>query len=36
VKKEIKDLTIGLVEHVLATSPEFVKLPNRFYDLANK
>jgi len=34
--EEIKDLTIGIVEHVLATSSEFVKLPNRFYDLANK
>jgi len=31
---EIKDLPLGLVEHVLATSPEFVKLPNGFYDLS--
>ena len=31
---EIKDLSLGLVEHVLSTSPEFVKLPNGFYDLS--
>jgi DNA-directed RNA polymerase delta subunit len=34
--EEIKDLNIGLVEHVLATSQEFTKLPNGFYDLAEK
>lgn len=34
--EEIKDLCIGLVEHVLATSQEFTKLPNGFYDLAEK
>jgi len=34
--EEIKDLSLGLVEHVLATSPEFIKLPNGFYDLADK
>lgn len=33
---EIKDLSLGLVEHVLATSPEFIRLPNGFYDLAHK
>jgi len=31
---EIKDIFLGLVENVLATSPEFIKLPNGFYDLA--
>lgn len=34
--EEIKDLSIGLVEHILATSPEFIRLPNGFYDLATK
>lgn len=34
--EEIKDLNIGLVEHVLATSSEFQKVSNGFYDLANK
>lgn len=34
--KEIKDLFLGLVDHVLETNREFVKLPNKFYDLAEK
>lgn len=34
--EEVKDLFLGLVEHVLATSPEFIRLPNGFYDLAEK
>lgn len=34
--EEIRELSLGLVKHVLATSPEFIKLPNDFYDLANK
>lgn len=34
--EEIKGFTLGLVEHVLATSPEFTKLPNGFYDIADK
>jgi DNA-directed RNA polymerase alpha subunit len=34
--EEIKDLSIGLVEHVLATCPEFTKLPNGFYDLVSR
>jgi hypothetical protein len=34
--EEIKDLSLGLVEHILATNPEFIKLPNGFYELANK
>lgn len=33
---EIKDLPLGLVEHVLVTSPKFIRLPNGFYDLSNK
>lgn len=33
--EEIKDFPLGLVEHVLSESPEFVKLPNAFYNLAN-
>ena len=36
VSQTIKDLSLGLVEHVLATSPEFLRLPNGFYDLADK
>lgn len=32
--EKIRDLSLGLVEHVLSTSPEFVKLPNGFYDLS--
>jgi hypothetical protein len=31
---EFKDMTLSLVEHVLAMSTELVKLPNGFYDLA--
>jgi hypothetical protein len=31
---EFKDITLSLVEHVLAMSAELVKLPNGFYDLA--
>jgi len=31
--EEVKDLPLGLVENVLATSPEFIRLPNGFYDL---
>ncbi len=34
--EEIRDCPIGLVEHILATSQEFIKLPNGFYDLAEK
>ena len=34
--EEIRELSLGLVKHVLTTSPEFIKLPNGFYDLANK
>ena len=34
--EEIKDLPLGLVEHILATSPEFIRLPNGFYELATK
>ena len=34
--EEIKDLSLGLVEHILATSSEFTRLPNGFYDLAHK
>lgn len=34
--EKIRDLSLGLVEHVLSTSPEFVKLPNGFYDLSKK
>ncbi len=34
--EEINDLTIGLVDHVLATNSEFSKVSNGFYDLANK
>lgn len=34
--EEMKDLPVGLVEHILATSHEFVKLPNGFYDLIDK
>jgi hypothetical protein len=34
--EELEDLPLGLVESVLATSPEFIKLPNGFYDLACK
>ncbi|TAN43929.1 MAG: hypothetical protein EPN22_08545 [Nitrospirae bacterium] len=30
---KIKDLSLGIVEHVLATSAEFVKLPDGFYNL---
>lgn len=33
---DIKDLSLGLVENVLATSPEFIRLPNGFYDLIDK
>lgn len=33
---EFKDLSLGLVENVLATSPEFIRLPNGFYDLTCK
>ena len=33
---EIKDISLGLVENVLATSSELIKLPNGFYDLADK
>lgn len=29
----ITDLFLGLVEHVLATCPDFIRLPNGFYDL---
>jgi hypothetical protein len=32
--EEVKDLPLGLVENILATSPEFIRLPNGFYDLA--
>jgi hypothetical protein len=31
--EDIKDLFLGLVEHVLATCPDFIRLPNGFYDL---
>lgn len=31
---EIKDFSLGLTEHVLATSPEFIRLSNGFYSLA--
>jgi hypothetical protein len=31
---EFKDMTLSLVEHVLAMSAEFIKLPNGFYNLA--
>jgi DNA-directed RNA polymerase delta subunit len=31
--EEIKDLFLGLVQHVLATCPDFIRLPNGFYDL---
>ncbi|MEW6326958.1 MAG: hypothetical protein AB1487_05110 [Thermodesulfobacteriota bacterium] len=34
--KETKDLTLGLVEHILATHPEFIRLPNGFYDLIDR
>ncbi|MBI5193659.1 MAG: hypothetical protein HZA08_09500 [Nitrospirae bacterium] len=34
--EEIKDLFSGLVEHVLSTSPEFIRLPNGFYGLSKK
>jgi hypothetical protein len=34
--EEIKDLTMGFVEHILATSPEFNKVSNGFYNLADK
>ena len=34
--EDIKDLTLRLVEHVLATSPEVIRLSNGFYDLAHK
>ena len=33
--EEIKDLSLGLVEHILATSHEFVKLQNGFYYLSD-
>jgi len=33
---EFKDLSLGLVENVLATSPEFIRLPNGFYNLNDK
>lgn len=33
--EEMKDFPLGLVEYVLSESPEFVKLPNAFYNLAN-
>ena len=33
---KIKDISLGLVENVLTTSPESIKLPNGFYDLADK
>lgn len=31
--EKIKDLSLGLVEHILATCPEFIRLSNGFYDL---
>lgn len=31
--EKIKDLSLGLVEHILATCPEFICLSNGFYDL---
>ena len=34
--EEIKDVSLGLVEHALAISPEFKRLPNGFYDLVHK
>lgn len=34
--EKIKDLPLSLVEHVLATSSEFIRLANGFYDLADK
>ncbi|MBI4680532.1 MAG: hypothetical protein HY753_04835 [Nitrospirae bacterium] len=34
--EEIKDLSMGLVEHVLATSPEFTRVSNGFYDLVSE
>lgn len=34
--EEIKDLPLGLVEHVLATCPDFIRLSNGFYDLVEK
>ncbi len=33
---KVKDIFMGLVEHVLDISGEFVKLQNRFYDLAGE
>jgi hypothetical protein len=33
--EEVKDLPLGLAENVLATSPEFIRLPNGFYNFAN-
>ncbi len=34
--EQMTNLSIGLVEHVLATSPEFKKVSNGFYDLVKK
>lgn len=34
--KESEDFSLGLVEHVLSTISEFIRLPNGFYDLAKK
>ncbi|MFA4828446.1 MAG: DNA-directed RNA polymerase subunit alpha C-terminal domain-containing protein [Thermodesulfovibrionales bacterium] len=34
--KGIKDLFLGLVEHVLDTNSKFIKLPNKFYDVAEE
>lgn len=34
--EEIKDVSLGLVEHALAISSEFKRLPNGFYDLVHK
>lgn len=34
--EEINAFPLGLVAHVLTTNPEFTKLPNGFYDLANR
>jgi hypothetical protein len=34
--EEIKGLSLGLVENVLSTSSEFIRLQNKFYELAEK